>query len=184
MHELERAGRRRMQVAETRETLAALGFDVSGYTLPPLPRPWKLRSREHREDGASRHVRRCGEVLVSTKRGRCASAEGIHAGGFHDTERVATSSAFLSRERREDPRHRRGSPVRARLLPPVGRRSARLSVPPALPSRGAKSRSGSGPAPSAISRPWRHDRFTVSSRSRLATGISTGAPGIEPGLPR
>jgi hypothetical protein len=44
--DLEIAGLRRIQVAETRERLRRLGIDVSGYTLPPLPRPIEQRSRK------------------------------------------------------------------------------------------------------------------------------------------
>ena len=50
-----------------------------------------------------------------------------------------------------------------------------------LALRGGESRSGTGPAPSAPSRPRRHAWLTVSSRSRLAAQVSMGAPGIERG---
>ena len=78
--DLEIAGLRRQQVTETRETLATLGIDVSGYALPPFPRPIEQRSTRHpdgptlilrraqavtarRRDGPRRLVRVYGEVL-------------------------------------------------------------------------------------------------------------------------
>jgi hypothetical protein len=44
------AAERRVQVTRTRALLSDLGFDVSGYDLPPYPHPLQQRTRSHPDE--------------------------------------------------------------------------------------------------------------------------------------
>ena len=69
------------------------------------------------------------------------------------------------------------APARSHGRWPVARSVASLHRP-SYPRQG-ESRSGTGPAPSALSRPWRHAWLTVSSLFRQAAQVLMGAPAIE-----